>query len=144
MGQRGRITAALPLLTATCALLASCGGVGVTTPSDTSPAPDPALDVTTTSLPLGWVGHKYAAALSATGGTAPLSWTLTGGALPAGLAVSANGAISGSPTAPAGDTPLTFTVTDSYATPRSRSVTLKLSVTPANITVSVSPARAAL
>jgi len=84
------------------------------------------------------------ATLSATGGTAPLVWTLTGGVLPAGLALSSSGTISGTPTATARSTPLTFTVTDSYAPAQKKSVTLELSVSPANITVAVSPARAAV
>jgi hypothetical protein len=141
---RRRITPSVLLLTGMCALLWSCGGGGGRSTSGNNTSPDPALNVTTTSLPAGWVGHKYAATLTAAGGTAPLSWTLTGGTLPAGLTLSTEGAISGSPTAAAGGTSLTFTVTDSYTARQSKNVTLKLSVSPANITVSLSPARAAL
>lgn len=48
--------------------------------------------------------------LSASGGTAPYTWTATG--LPAGLAISAGGVISGTPTA-AGTSSVTATATDS-------------------------------
>jgi hypothetical protein len=133
------------LLTLLCALLWSCGGGGgSSTNNPAPPPPDPALNVTTTALPNGWVGHAYTATLSAKGGTAPLSWALKGGMLPAGLAISASGTISGSPTATAVSTPLTFTVTDSYATRHSKSVTVNLTVSPANITVAVTPAGAAV
>ena len=135
---RRQVGPAVLLLTLLCALVWGCGGGSKPTPSD------PALTITTTSLPNAWAGHAYTATLSAQGGTAPLSWTLTGGVLPAGLALSENGTISGSPTATAVGTPLTFTVTDFHASRQSKSVTLKLTVSPANITVAVSPARAAL
>ena len=48
------------------------------------PAP---VVVTTTDLPPGEVGLSYTAALAATGGVAPYTWTLTAGALPTGLAL---------------------------------------------------------
>jgi 5'-nucleotidase len=48
--------------------------------------------------------------LSVTGGTAPYSWTATG--LPAGLAISADGVVSGTPTT-AGTSSVTVTATDS-------------------------------
>jgi hypothetical protein len=47
----------------------------------------------------GTVGQSYAASFSATGGTSPYNWTLAAGTLPAGLAVTPAGAVSGTPTA---------------------------------------------
>src|SRR6476619_6604519 len=45
-------------------------------------------------------GKAYSAMLAASGGTAPMTWTLTSGTLPAGLALNAQtGAITGTPTA---------------------------------------------
>ena len=73
-----------------CALLWSCGGGSSDAPPP-SPPPDAALSISTSSLPHGQAGHAYAATLTASGGTAPLSWTLTGGTLPAGLTLAANG-----------------------------------------------------
>ena len=60
------------------------------------------LTVTTASpLPSGTVGSPYNGMLSATGGSPPLSWSTTGGALPPGLVLNAaTGAIGGTPTAP--------------------------------------------
>jgi Putative Ig domain len=109
-----------------------------------STAGPPAISITTTSLPNGQVGHAYSATLTASGGTAPLSWAISSGALPAGLTLASNGVISGTPTATAAATPITFTVSDSGAPAQTQSVTLKLTVSPSVITLSVSPARAAL
>jgi hypothetical protein len=76
-----------------------------------------ALAVTTSSLPIAQVGVAYSATLAASGGTTPYIWTLSGGALPAGLSLNAStGVISGTPTAIQPATAVQFTVTDS-ATP---------------------------
>ena len=103
------------------------------------------MSITTTSLPNGQVGSAYATTLSATGGTAPVSWSLTGGTLPAGLMLNATtGTISGTPTATAAQTPLTFTATDSSSMAQTTSDTLTLTIGPAGIAVAISPARAGL
>jgi uncharacterized protein YhjY with autotransporter beta-barrel domain len=61
----------------------------------------------------GTVGKAYSQALTpATGGTAPYSYTLATGALPAGLALSSAGTIAGTPTA-AGSFTFTVKATDS-------------------------------
>jgi uncharacterized protein (TIGR03437 family) len=58
----------------------------------------PPLTVTAMSLPGGIAGQSYSAALVATGGVAPISWSLASGALPAGLFLNAaTGVISGTP-----------------------------------------------
>ena len=59
-----------------------------------------ALAVQTTTLPAGEVEQAYDANLTAIGGSGSYSWSLVGGALPAGLTLDAvTGAISGTPTA---------------------------------------------
>ena len=89
----------------------------------------PALTVTTTSLPNGQVGAPYSATLAATGGTAPYTWALTAGTLPAGMTFNnASGALGGTPTATVTAALLTFTVTDSGAHAHSTPVTLALTV----------------
>ncbi len=61
-------------------------------------APKPKLTVTTTSLPDATVNQAYTAPpLAASGGTVS-SWTLASGTLPPGVALGANGVISGTPT----------------------------------------------
>jgi putative Ig domain-containing protein/List-Bact-rpt repeat protein len=55
----------------------------------------PSVVVTTTSLPNANHAAPYSASLSASGGSAPYSWSLSGGALPTGLSLSSSGVISG-------------------------------------------------
>src|SRR5450756_1286431 len=55
------------------------------------------VKITTLTLPSGTVGVSYSQALATTGGTAPYSWSVSGGALPAGLALNGAGTISGTP-----------------------------------------------
>ena len=73
------------------------------------------LAVTTKSLPEGFAGTAYKVQLQETGGIGPFTWTLSEGTLPAGLSLSAQGAITGTPGAAISATPLTFKVTDSKA-----------------------------
>src|SRR6185437_1516949 len=122
-------------------LLWSCGGGS----SDSGAPPPGALTITTSALPNGQVGKAYSAMLAASGGTAPMTWTLTSGTLPAGLALNAQtGAITGTPTATVAAAALTFAVTDSSSPAKSDSAPLHLNVSPSTITVSASPARTGL
>jgi hypothetical protein len=73
----------------------------------------PPLQITTASLPGGIAGTAYNASLAATGGVAPYTWS-GGSGLPAGLSLSAAGAISGTPTT-AGSYNVTVKVTDAAA-----------------------------
>jgi len=113
-----RILFVISLFTAIC-YITGCGGG-----SSASTTP-PALAITTSSLPNGQVGSTYSAALAATGGTAPYSWALVSGTLPAGLSLSSSsGAITGTPTATASAIALTFKVTDSSTPTQSQTVNL--------------------
>lgn len=71
-----------------------------------------APSIVTTTLPGGTEGIAYSQGVTATGGTGGNTFTLTGGALPDGLAIASNGAITGTPTL-AGVYNFTVTVTDS-------------------------------
>lgn len=85
------------------------------------------LNIVTTSLPTPVVGKEYGATLIATGGPAPLVWTVAEGtALPAGLSLSSSGVISGIPTV-AGDGNVTFTVTDADTSEVSKELALNVS-----------------
>src|SRR5260370_24049725 len=61
--------------------------------------PVPPLYIGTTTLPTGLTGTPYSAVLAASGGTPPYSWSISCGALPAGLNLGTGGAISGTTTA---------------------------------------------
>ena len=78
----------------------------VTIEIDLSPLPI----VTTASLLPGTVGIGYNQTLTASGGAGTLTWSISSGALPAGLTLSSAGAITGTPTGPASATPVSFTV----------------------------------
>ncbi|GAB3385469.1 hypothetical protein GCM10027432_18220 [Lysobacter fragariae] len=94
----------------------------------------PTISITPASLPAGGVGTAYSQALSASGGSAPYTFTVTAGALPAGLGLSTAGVLSGTPTAN-GSFNFTVTATDSGGFTGSASHTLVI----AAATVTISP-----
>ena len=71
----------------------------------------PSLTLAPASLPGGTAGSAYSQALSASGGTAPYTYAVTAGVLPAGMTLAA-GTLSGTPTV-AGTFNFTVTATDS-------------------------------
>ncbi len=93
----------------------------------------PLTIVTGTSLPGGVVGVTYTTSLAATGGRSPLGWAVTGGTLPGGVSLAANGTLSGIPTA-AGTFNFTVTVTDDLGVNESKSVTLVIAASSLSIT----------
>ncbi len=89
------------------------------------------LQITTTNLQNGVVGNSYTATVTATGGNLPETFSLASGSvLPAGLSISAAGAITGKPTA-TGTTNFTVQVKDSSPTPQTVTANLSITVTPA-------------
>ncbi|MDP3091063.1 MAG: putative Ig domain-containing protein [Nitrospira sp.] len=87
-----------------------------------------AVTISTPSLPSGTVGQSYSGQLAASGGTTPYTFSVnTGSSLPAGLAVSASGAITGIPTA-TNSSATTFKVLDSTS-PNQQSTTKALAIT---------------
>lgn len=102
--------------------------------------------VTTTSLPGGTVGVDYSTTLAGQGVT-PLSWSISAGSLPPGLAISPAGAITGKPSL-AGTYPFTVQALDSnqpaLAATRALSITVVLpplpSVSVVNVTDTQPPA----
>jgi hypothetical protein len=83
------------------------------------------LTVATTSLPSGNVGSAYVFQLAASGGVPPYAWSLGTGPLPAGLALSSTGGLSGTPSSAGGSSP-TFSVTDSASHQASTSLPLTI------------------
>lgn len=72
----------------------------------------PPVAITTTTLPDAAVGTAYDVTVGAAGGDAPYTFSLASGSLPAGLQLTADGRISGSPTGDPGTSTFTVKVTD--------------------------------
>lgn len=81
--------------------------------------------IATGSLPASTVGSPFSAALSVTGGNGPFAWVLSSGALPAGIALSTSGQLSGTPTA-AGTAQFTVKVTDAAGATTTRPLELRV------------------
>jgi hypothetical protein len=85
----------------------------------------PLLAITATALPAGIDGEAYSDTLSATGGSGSYTWSITSGALPAGIVFNTNGTISGTPDDASVES-LTFQVTSGT---QSASTALTLTIT---------------
>lgn len=84
----------------------------------------PVVTVNPATLPNGVLGSLYSQTVTATGGNAPYTFTLSSGALPTGLTLnSMTGQISGTPSA-AGTFTFTVTATDVNGCPGSRAYTI--------------------
>ena len=109
--------------------------------NDTGPAPVPPA-ITTTALPGGTVGTAYSETLAATG-DAPITWAVTAGSLPAGLNLSAEGVLSGTPSA-AGTSTFTVSATNGAGS-AAREFSIAVDAVPPTVTsVAVSPATASV
>jgi len=96
------------------------------------------LGISTSSLPSGTVQSTYGAALTATGGTAPYSWSLASGSLPPGLALSSStGALAGMPTT-AGTFSFTVGVADSSAQHATRALSVSIAATAPSLRITTS------
>lgn len=81
------------------------------------------LQIMTRRLPDGRVGRAYSETLRTDGGTGPFTWTLEGGALPAGLTLSNTGAIVGVPTSISA-TSFILKITDANGAVATRALTI--------------------
>ena len=90
----------------------------------------PPTITTTSPLPNGVINRTYSATLTATGGTAPLNWSIVSGSLPPGFNSlnSSTGAITGTPTT-AGTFNFTVQVSDSGTPVLSTTKPLSITVT---------------
>lgn len=91
-----------------------------------------ALSISTNSLPNGAVEAAYSDTLSAAGGTAPYTWTVTG--LPAGLSASNSGTIAGTPTA-SGSFNVVLKVADSSTPQQSATASRSLAISTTSATI---------
>ncbi len=97
-----------------------------------------ALTLSPAILPAVTAGAQDSQQITAAGGTPPYTFAVTAGTLPPGLALSAAGALSGTPTT-AGSYKFTITATDSSATPGKGSAPYTLLVAPGIITITLAP-----
>ena len=95
---------------ATNATISDNQGLGAITNDDVPVTVNPA------TLPNGAVAAAYSQTITASGGVSPYAFTVTAGALPAGLTLSPGGVLSGTPTA-GGTFNFTVTATDSSPFP---------------------------
>ena len=95
----------------------------------------PTITVSPSTLSGATTGVAYSQAVTASGGTAPYTYTITTGALPAGMTLSSAGTLSGTPTA-AGTFSFTVRGTDANA----YSGTRAYSLTVAAPTIALTPA----
>ncbi|MGA8044592.1 MAG: putative Ig domain-containing protein, partial [Terracidiphilus sp.] len=98
----------------------------------------PAISFTTSSLATATYKAAYSASVSATGGAGTLTYNLSTGPLPAGLALSPAGVISGTPTA-AGTFPIAITASDAFGDSQTQSYTLKVVYPPLAIAPTALP-----
>ena len=84
-----------------------------------------ALSIVTSQLPVGVVGRPYSARLVARGGSQPLRWTRTRGALPPGLRLLTSGRITGTPKQ-AGTLVVTVRATDAARATATRAVVVRI------------------
>jgi hypothetical protein len=127
------------------AFLTGCGG-GSSTTTATTPS------ISTTTVPDATTGTAYTTSISATGGTAPYTWTLSSGTLPTGLALGTSTTnsvtLAGTPTAAQQGAAFTVQITDAKAKTATKALTINvvstLSVTINNKLAGILPAAAAV
>ena len=94
------------------------------------------LVITTTSLPDGAISAAYRQWIDATGGVRPLTWSISAGSLPAGLAFdAATGVIEGVPAGPVGASNFTVLATDSQQPADTASKALSINIKPADLVI---------
>jgi hypothetical protein len=100
----------------------------------------PTIALSPATLPEGAVGVTYNQQITASGGTAPYTYTVTSGTLPTGLTLSSGGLLAGTPTA-TGPFPFTVMATDSLSFTGSQAYTLAPA---ADFTINASSASATI
>jgi hypothetical protein len=117
-------SAVIALMVCVIATSAGCSGGSQSSTATTQPRP---LIISTSTLPAALASTAYGAVLASAGGTPPISWRLSAGALPAGVTLNvATGLLAGMPTV-LGDAEFTVTATDS-GVPNAQAVQRSLTI----------------
>lgn len=95
----------------------------------------PTISLSPSSLPGEYISRSYSQTITASGGSAPYSYSHTSGTLPNGLSLSSGGAITGT-TGATGTFSFTITATDAGGYTGSQSYSITVSAAP---TITVSP-----
>ena len=127
----------LRLLSLACGLAIYASVTGCSGGGGGNNPPTP-ITITTTSLSQATIKTAYSATLAATGGSGTYTWSVSSGTLPAGLTLSAAGAISGTPTS-SGLSSFTIQVEDSETSPEMATQPLTLAVSGGTLTVTSTP-----
>ena len=96
----------------------------------------PSFSIATATLPPGAVGSAYNQTLTASGGTAPYQWSLSGGSLPAGLSLNSAGTLAGTATT-AGTSSFTIQAKDANAQIATKTFQLTINAALAIVTSSL-------
>jgi len=98
---------------------------------------NPAISITTSSLPADTVSVAYNQTLSATGGTGALTWAIYSGTLPTGLSLNTStGAITGTPSA-SGTSNFTVRATDTVSASATKALSIVVNPVPSITTSSL-------
>ncbi len=119
-------------------LVVGVGGSSVANSGDKFTFTSGQLTIVSSSFPGATVGTSYTANLIVTGGITPYTWTIASGSLPAGLALSSGGVISGTPTS-AGTSSFTVSVSDSSTPPLVATKALSIGVASSTTSTTTPP-----
>ena len=113
-------------------------GLTATEPVTLAIVPGPSLNFP--APPAGWTHTVYGYTLTESGGTSPFAWSVSSGALPAGISLSADGNLTGTPTA-TGTFSFTVKVTDANGQSATQATSITIS---AGVSTTFSPPPAAV
>jgi len=119
-----------PLINAIELIQTGLPSTGPTSAASASATPNNSPTLNFPAPPAGQVGTAYSNQLTVTNGTAPFSWSVSAGVLPAGLTLSSSGLLSGTPTT-VGSSTFTVQVVDGSGQSATQSVALVVTDKPA-------------
>lgn len=97
------------------------------------------MAISTSALPVAYVGRHYTTTLKSLGGSGGKVWSISAGALPTGMTFNRSGTLSGTAASPS-TTTLTFRLVANSSPPQVATKTLTLTILPMSITTTSLPA----